>query len=133
MKANLIKMALTKVIGKTIMYNTYNYKIIGFMLVDEKVVVATDTKDIIFPQEEAAQYINEFLPVEDEKMQEKQALQIMPDKKQVADLKGIILQNIKNVQKDKAYVPQANAINKSINTMISMANLELAYYKTMKK
>ncbi len=131
MKANLIKTALTEMVGKTIMYNAHNYKIYGFMLLDDLVIVATDTKDITFPREEASVYINEFLPVEEEP--EKQALQIMPDKKQVADLKDIVLENIKKVQKDKAFVPQANAVNKSINTLISMANLELAYYKTMKK
>jgi hypothetical protein len=131
MKANLIKIALTKMVGKTFMYNTHNYKIYGFMLLDDQVIIATDTKEISFPREEASVYINEFLPVEDEL--EKQALQIMPDKKQVADLKEIVLDNIKKVRADKSFVPQANAVNKSINTLISMASLELSYYKTMKK
>lgn len=123
---------INKMVGKTYMYNSHNQTVKGFSIVEDEVTVITNRREISLPLDKAEDMLKDFLPVDDEGSG-KPALINMPDQKQVADLKSIVLENIKKVEKDRAYVPQANAINKSINALINMASLELSYYKATKK
>lgn len=43
----------------------------------------------------------------------------------VSDLKNILMKTIDKVRDDKDYIPQANAINQSVNTIINLAKLSL--------
>lgn len=133
--SDAVNRKLKKMLGNIFLYNVKEYKIIDFKIDEDTLMLATDKGIIqIENNENILHELKEFLPVEDEPTSiTPKDFCIIPDKKYMGELKDIILENIKNVQKDKSYVAQANAINKSINTMISMANLELSYLKNMKR
>lgn len=41
------------------------------------------------------------------------------------ELKGILMENIKKVQENKEYIPQATSVQKSVQTIINLAKIEL--------
>lgn len=43
----------------------------------------------------------------------------------MSELKGILMENIKNLKKDPSYIPQAQAISKQVQTLINLSNLEI--------
>lgn len=45
----------------------------------------------------------------------------------VADLRDTLLDNIKRVQADSSYIPQAVQISKTVDSLINLARLELDY------
>ena len=57
------------------------------------------------------------------------ALKILPKNGEITNLKEILIDNIKNVQKNEGFIQQANAINKSVNAVINLAKLELSFLK----
>lgn len=120
---------LNTMVGKTFMYNTRHYKILSFRISpgENNVQIATDKKWFDFHTNLIDAALKQFLPVAD--LMEVNSLQIMPKKDEMNDLKTIILNNIKKVQKDKNYVGQANSINKSMNTLINMAKTEISLLK----
>ena len=121
---------LQNMVGKNYLYHTYEYKMLGFSIEDSEIRIFTDKRTI--KGKATKEFLNEFLPIEEEPEQ-KGSLQLLPDKKQMMDLKEIILENIRKVKEDKSYIAQANSINKNINTLLNMAKLELEYFKAMKK
>lgn len=50
-----------------------------------------------------------------------------PDEMKVTlnDVKNILMDNIKKVQEDPKYIPQANTINQSVNSLINLAKLSI--------
>ncbi len=120
---------LREMVGKSFLYNTREHKIRGFALKDGKAFIYTDKTTI--KGEATKEFLNEFLPIEEDF--EEHSLQLLPDRNQMMNLKEILLDNIKKVKEDKSYIPQANSINKNINTLLNMAKLELEYYRTLKK
>jgi hypothetical protein len=116
--------------GKTIMYNTRTYKLQSYRIQDGVVTIVTDSIWLEFSEASMPKKVKEFLLVEDEKQI---ALQTIPKNKEMIDLKTTLMNNIKNAEKSKDYIPQALAINKSVNTIISLARLELSYLKLKNK
>lgn len=43
----------------------------------------------------------------------------------MSELKGILMDNIKNLKKDPSYIPQAQAISKQVQTLIYLSNLDI--------
>lgn len=118
-----------EMVGKSYLYHAHEFKILGFAMEDGEIHIFTDKRTIIGKANH--DFLNEFLPIEEEA--DRKALLLLPDKKQMNNLKDIILDNIQRVKENKSYIPQANSINQNINTLLNMARLELEYFKVMKK
>ena len=121
--------ALHDLVGKTIMYNTRNYKILAWRVKDGIVTIVADPKWIELVETTAYSKIRkEFRPAPDEE-NEGMALRTLPKNGEMANLKKILIQNIKNVQDNEEFVQQGNTINKSVNAVINLAKLELSFLK----
>lgn len=46
-------------------------------------------------------------------------------------LKDILLENIENVKKDKAYIPQAQAIKENVDSVLNLAKTEIEYLNAL--
>lgn len=122
---------LKEMVGKTYLYNTYEHKVFGFIINEEEFTLMTNKRELNFPTEKASQVLHDFLPVDDGG--NGHALQLMPGAKEMVNLKNIVMQNIEKVQQDKGYIKQAESVNRSIATLVSMTRLEIQYVKLLQK
>ena len=127
-----IEKELQSMVGKTYLYNTRELRVDNYRIKDDLVIVATDKEIFTWSLDDAGNHIRDFMPVDNEGVTARD-LVVMPDKKQLNNLKAVIMDNIDKVKQDRNYVQQANAVNKSIGTLINVANLELQYMKMLKK
>ena len=102
----------------------------GISTCDDLLTVATDNGWLEFATGKAEKALAEFLPVHANNRS--LAITVMPKNGELQNLKEIILDNIQKVKEDKDYIKQADAINKSIGTLINMAKLEISYIKAIK-
>jgi len=128
-----IKRKLEDMTGKSFLFNAREIRINSFQINDDLIIVAADKDIFTWSSDEALDRIREFMPIEKESEIDSKDLMVMPDRKQLTSLKDVIMDNIEQVKKDRTYVQQANAVNKSISTLINVANLELQYIKMFKK
>jgi len=128
-----IKRKLEGMTGKSFLFNAREIRINSFQINDDLIIVAADKDIFTWSSDEALDRIREFMPIEKESEIDSKDLMVMPDRKQLTSLKDVIMDNIEQVKKDRTYVQQANAVNKSISTLINVANLELQYIKMFKK
>ena len=49
------------------------------------------------------------------------------------EVKDILMDNIRKVQTDRNYIPQAEAIRENVDTLIELAKTEIAYVAVMKR
>ncbi len=56
-----------------------------------------------------------------------------PNDEIMAELKGVIMENIRKVREDREYIPQAQAMAKQVQTLINLANLEFNMQKEARK
>lgn len=122
---------LNDMVGNTYMYKTKNITIRGYFLPnDEAVSIKTDVKNYIIPLSNLPGFIGECLEVE----VESERVSLVPaQKNEVSNMKNILLDNIKKIQEDKAYINQAKAINNNINTLLNMVKLEIQISREMNK
>jgi len=128
-----IKLAATlrDLVGKTIMYNTVNYKIKDWQAKDGIVTIVADPRWIELVETSAyAKIRKEFLPVNDSPVFE---LSILPKNGAATELKKILLENIIKVQQDPKFIGQAKAVNQCVTNVINLARLELEYFKAKRK
>ena len=114
---------LNEMVGRTFMYHTRLYKVLNYRL-NGRLELVCDKRWFDIAAEHIEGTLDEFLPVAEER-----ALAFFPAKKELINIKDILMENIERVRQDKTYVGQANAINKSVNTLINMAKLEIQYQK----
>jgi hypothetical protein len=112
----------------TFMYNTKNYKILSYQFQNGSVLIATDKKIFTFDRVQfEKEIIKDFLPVVDDDAD--MVLQLVPSKKEMTNLKTVIMENIEKVREDKSYIPQAQSVNKSVNTLLNLVNTEIRVKK----
>lgn len=138
---------LAAMVGKQWMYKTNNVKIISYKQDGEKVYIVTDKDWITVTVDDLPKVIELFLEVEQDEENRRQnndakqqiindnvALQVVENTRSgVEELRKVLMDNIKKIQKDKNYIPQAKAINNNINTMINMVKLEFIVTKELKR
>lgn len=56
-----------------------------------------------------------------------------PNDEVMAELKGVIMENIRKVRNDPEYIPQAQAMAKQVQTLINLTSLELSIQKEARK
>lgn len=124
---------LNAMLGKTFMYKTINYKILGYAPANgngEKIIINTNVRPIELFTKDGLEYIKDnFLPVATPGAM----VVVTQDLAAVKSLHNTILDNIEKIKKDKSYIEQAQAINESIDTYIDLAKTEIDYAKTVHK
>jgi len=119
-----LKNKLEQMKGKLFLYKTFQHRIIQIKINgdQETIEIVTDKDWLIFSIMEIEGKLKDFLPISDEKATS--ALISLPaDTSQ--SLAKTIIDNIDKLKDNPGYVQQAAAINKSINTLISLARAEI--------
>lgn len=135
------KKKLYDMIGGTYEHKGKEVEITDFSVIGDDLIIKTNGLSYSDSVDNADKFIDTFKPVKTKK--EKIAEEVKDEettdlvtftesqsivqgcKDALPDLKDIILQNIENIKKDKGFIPQATAINSSIDTLLNMARFEL--------
>lgn len=118
---NQAKDNLRKMAGKIWLHKGRHLFFEGIEVIDDKVKLLTDSGDITFTNSSMIHFfIEDCKPV---------ALAPAPEVPSpdpvMAELKGVLLENIKKLREDSRYIPQAQAISKQVQTLINLRNLEI--------
>lgn len=112
--------------GKTYMYAANTYKILNYKIDKDEVHLVTDSEWLVFKISAAEKNLTQFLPVADGFGNEKLTIITNESSKKIIDT---ILSTIEEVRQNPEYVKQANAINQSVNALISLGKLEIQFKK----
>lgn len=118
---------LAQMRGNAYIYRGTYYEINDAMMVDGLVLISTNKLMLRFTELEFLQEFNNFLPTAKESAEivlTAQATQT-PLNGMAKTVKDTIMDSIKKIQNDPKYIAQAEAINRSVNTLINIAKLEL--------
>ena len=122
----VIRERLLPMLGKHYRYKGEVYFFQGLELQGEELHLHTDKKPFIFTNRAIAGFfmqdceLTEALPA---------IPKPNPNDEVMAELKGVIMDNIRKVRSDPEYIPQAQAMAKQVQTLINLANLELNIQK----
>ena len=126
---------LKSMTGKSWMYKTRTVKILSHKQKGNDISIVTDHSWIETTLGDLPGVLEEFMEVEqdDSAALESTSLQVIQETRTgLTELRGILLENIKQLQDNKEFIPQAKAINNNINTMINMVKLEFQITKEMR-
>lgn len=114
----------TNMIGHKYLYKSQERLICDLRILEDGTHVVTTDKGEL--RVTAKQLGNDFLPIEDESSLPALVKQFSrSDISDIGVLSGIIMDSIRKVQKDPAYVPQAHAINEGAKVMVDIKKLVL--------
>lgn len=123
--------------GKPLIKNGWTFTIesIRHDKLDNYVITATSGESFKVCQEDLDKLLNEVLNTED-----KVSLVKRPEVMEMAQhafknfgaINDVMLDTIQRVQKDPSYIPQANALNATISTMLDAAKVQVDIIKIMK-
>lgn len=127
--------------GKTFMYGKHTLTLLNYSIDEarEKVHIKTDKKDYEKSYDSVSEFLTYWEPVVEAEQEEEEAqdnglaLTVYEEQTNLAkDLISILKENITKVQKDKNYIPQAQAINANVNSIISVTRLQLDVHRQLK-
>lgn len=119
--------------GKLFMYNSGNYRLISYEVETEQVIIATDRRIFKVTPAQAMPLLANFLPVDES---ETPVLASGNDKflemirgsvtlGSAGQLRETLMANLKKVQEDPSYIPQAQVVNQTVSTIIDLAKAEV--------
>ena len=115
---------LEKMKGKRFLYHAKMQTVLNYQVNKDEVIIATDFQIKTIDIEKIDEELNQFLPVQDSV-----EVSMFRKNKTIPDLADIVMSNIKKIQEDKEYIPQAKAIHDGIKTLVNMAKLDLQMQK----
>lgn len=124
---------LNKTLGKNFLYLGANILIQNYVRKEDKTRVITDRRDYNLTDEELALFLEELQPVDSSGTSPavvSQAATIL-NNSGLSELQKILLDNIKKVQADKEYIPQASEIQNQVKTYIDLAKVQIDCVKVM--
>lgn len=113
-------------INKTWLHNATNYKIIDYYPYFGQVFIGTDKGILKVDTEKLDTFLKGWLPVENP---EKDTDVILFEKEKLNPLYDTIFDNIDKLKKEPGFIKQADAINRSIKTLIDSVKLGLLIKK----
>lgn len=123
-------------LNRTYLFNAVSHKILTYKIENDKLTLVSDKKWFApIEVQHSGRFLEQFLKTEeDEATSGAETLPAtvvpMPEVLQVSSsLKDVLLDNIKRVQENKEYIPQATAINENARTLIDLAKTEIAYHR----
>jgi len=130
-----IETTLESMKGNLFSYNLKEHRILRFKITEERVWIVTDLDDFNIPHSEAKDLLGKFLPI-DEKDPflpsspiKHTALPQTSISENAAKLSEIIMGNIEKVKEDAGFIPQANAINDQLKSLIELGKAEVESLK----
>jgi hypothetical protein len=127
---NAIK-KLEVMIGKTFIYKNDHHYIVKYEIKNDRIFITTDKEILDTSLTDLRPLLNEFLPASSQKDVAVQVQKPSIDTSTISQLKDILMENIKEVKKDKNFIPQAIAINQNVNSIIELAKAEILLTKSM--
>ena len=130
-----IKQKLNQMKQKTWMYRTDTFTIVDYELSENFVIIITDAGYQRKPITTVLEYLNECLPVEEEtRLTIRKEAEVLntEEKATFQNVQEILIENIKKVQADPAYVNQAKVVNSSVQTMLNMVKHRIEVAKLSK-
>lgn len=135
-----IEKKLQGMLNKTFKYGIRIITITGYEINEakERVYIHTNEKDNHWdrPFDAIMSFCKEFEPTElkvASKSGSETDTMISNASTMGQQLQSVLMDNIEKVGKSKDYIPQATAINNSINSLINLKKLELDYLRTAQK
>jgi glutamate/tyrosine decarboxylase-like PLP-dependent enzyme len=126
---------LDEMTGRFFIVNGNSEKVESWQLLDEDTVsIKTDQDEYQFPFDLADERLKrDFLPVEDGLDTVSKNIPLRAcNTETLASLRDIMLENIKKIQADKEYLPQAQEVSKSVGVIVDLAKTEIEYFKAIK-
>jgi hypothetical protein len=104
----------------------------------EKFTLTTDKKTFTRPYENVMEFLGLFEPVPEREPQlavsNSKGLflpEVTVNGAVVKELKDVLMDNIKKVQENKDYIPQAEAIKSNVDSVIQLAKAEIEYLNVL--
>lgn len=120
--------ALDEMIGKSCLYkkDDTSHTFLSYKMKGEEVTIVTDREWFVKHVSEVPLFLDWFIPAKSE-------LSVYVDNKSHFEhMKATIQANIKMVQLDKAYIPQATEVNNQIKSLIEIGKMEIEAFKLIK-
>jgi hypothetical protein len=128
---------LEKLVGNTYLYENKHIKIQKVKKINASYVVITNKRTFNFYEAEAYKFIQEIQQVNEFKTLPKMVQSENPTQElEIKSQEGVhqvLLDTLAKVKKDKAYIPQANAICNIASQLINIQKLELQMLSKVKK
>ncbi len=137
----LIIHTLEDMIGKKYNYGNSEHTIKSYRMLEDKerVYVMTDKKQFDRPYDSAMEFLNQLEFVAGRVIvpsnQEKEHSTFFPERQinasVVKELKDMLLDNIRKIQENKEYIPQAEAVKSNVDCLIDLAKTEIGYMEAV--
>ena len=128
---------LVEMKGKQFIFRTHPLTVLDAQRDSQGFVITTDWKTIDISFNDIESTLKEFLPASDSTdltISESFSSQVINKHSgMMSDLKDVLLDNIKRVQENPDYAKQAQVVNKSASTLVSMVALEVQVAKEVGK
>ncbi len=129
----LLPKSISQMIGKSFMYKTLTYAIQDIECVEDDLYAVTTDKRTI--RVTSAELRNDLLPINEMTKGKngkhvQSMINALPEEKVFTDLVQTLQDNIKKIQNDPKYIPQASAINDQAKSIIDAKKLQLDVVKT---
>lgn len=130
---------LQKMVGNSYRYNGKDLKVIALVKNGVHFELDTDSGRIKIPLTSTADDFRKFVPMESASSPEKEkpsmALIVTSPGSGggIEKIKQTVFETIEKIKAEPSYLPQANAINANINTLINLGKLELEAIRLAKK
>lgn len=124
-----IETVLEKMIGKQFSYNGNAHRFFRFKCDETEFFITTDKSDLNVDNEDAEKFFANCLPIAEDfhlptTVKAQTAVQQNSSK-----LSGIIFDNIEKLNKDAGFIPQAQAINEQLKSMVDLGKAEIEMMK----
>lgn len=127
---------LERMPGKKYIYKQVEHQILKYEFDGKLLLITTDKEILQLPSVDFSFHLKEFLPIEEQLLPVNfNAVPVLnvASKEVMIELKDVLLDNIKKVQENKDYIPQAQEINNQVKSMIDLAKTEIEFIKTVRK
>lgn len=133
-----IEKKLQSMLNKSYKYGMRIVTFTAFRFNEEKEKVYLSTNEKVDhwerPYDSVLTFLKEFAPAEAPAAQSTSSEIVVSNTSNIVDsLRGILLDNIKKVQENKEYIPQATAINNNVNSIINLSKLQMDALRMQEK
>lgn len=140
MKLFEIEATLTGMVGKNYTYNRRKVTVLRFEIKEKVIRIVCATEDITILVEDFQDTMSRFLPDNTPIISHDHKPVVAPPsavpqtiiRTSGGELKELVMDNIRKIQRDKEYIPQAIEINNQVKTLIDLAKTEIELIKALK-